>query len=402
MAKRRSRGDGALYWSEARNRWIASVTVGYTAKGKRKVRYASGTTKTAAQTQLKAILRDLEDGVTSSAFGYSVADVVREWLAYGQSNRSSNTRNKCRIIADRHIIPELGARRLGSRDPERELSADDVDRWLNEKAKAYSTDMLRQMRSILKRAVTRAQARDKVRRNVVMLTDVPQGQEGRPSKAFTLAQAEATLEAAEGTPMYAYIVLSLLIGARTEELRALTWSHVDLEGRPDASPPVPPSIMVWRSVRAGGDTKTRKSRRTLALPVRCVGALRAHQKLQATMRESAGAKWQDNDLVFASSVGTERNPNNVLRSFRAVLRKVKGLDPDEWTPREMRHSFVSILSDHGTRIEDISRLAGHSGSDVTERVYRHQIRPVLLAGAAAMDGIFPEEDEDGESGSAEP
>ena len=68
----------------------------------------------------------------------------------------------------------------------------------------------------------------------------------------------------------------------------------------------------------------------------------------------------------------------------------------------MRHSFVSILSDHGTRIEDISRLAGHSGSDVTERVYRHQIRPVLLAGAAAMDGIFPEEDEDDESGSAEP
>ena len=62
-----------------------------------------------------------------------------------------------------------------------------------------------------------------------MLTDIPQGQEGRPSTAFTLAQAEATLEAAEGTPMYAYIVLSLLIGARTEELRALTWTRVDLE-----------------------------------------------------------------------------------------------------------------------------------------------------------------------------
>jgi integrase len=30
--------------------------------------------------------------------------------------------------------------------------------------------------------------------------------------------------------MRAYIVVSLLTGARTEELRALTWSHVDLNG----------------------------------------------------------------------------------------------------------------------------------------------------------------------------
>jgi integrase len=29
--------------------------------------------------------------------------------------------------------------------------------------------------------------------------------------------------------MHAYIVVSLLTGARTEELRALTWSHTDLD-----------------------------------------------------------------------------------------------------------------------------------------------------------------------------
>jgi integrase len=75
-----------------------------------------------------------------------------------------------------------------------------------------------------------------------------------------LAPAEALLSAAEASAMNAYIVRSLLIGARTEELRALTWSHVDLEGKPatTAIPALPPSIMVWRSVRAGGDTKTKR------------------------------------------------------------------------------------------------------------------------------------------------
>lgn len=68
-------------------------------------------------------------------------------------------------------------------------------------------------------------------------------------------------------------MLSLLTSARTEELRALRWCHVDLTGNLDANPPVPPSIAIWRSVRAGGDTKTRKSRRTLAMAQRCVDAL---------------------------------------------------------------------------------------------------------------------------------
>ena len=65
-------------------------------------------------------------------------------------------------------------------------------------------------------------ARDKVKRNVVARCSVPKGQPGRPSKALTMAQAEAVLAAAEHTRMRGYIMLSLLTGARTEELRALT------------------------------------------------------------------------------------------------------------------------------------------------------------------------------------
>jgi hypothetical protein len=38
--------------------------------------------------------------------------------------------------------------------------------------------------------------------------------------------------------------------------------------------PIRPHIMVWRSVRAGGETKTKKSRRTLKLSQRCVDVLR--------------------------------------------------------------------------------------------------------------------------------
>src|SRR4029077_1572428 len=88
-------------------------------------------------------------------------------------------------------------------------------------------------------------------------------------------------------------------GARTEELRALTWSHVDLTGNPVTDPPVPPHMRVWRSVRAGGDTRTRTSRRTLALRERCVEALNEQHQRQGAKR-LAGSHWKDSGLVFAS------------------------------------------------------------------------------------------------------
>ncbi|WP_229119926.1 hypothetical protein [Enemella evansiae] len=39
-------------------------------------------------------------------------------------------------------------------------------------------------------------------------------------------------------------------------------------------------------------------------------------------------------------------------------------------------------------IEEISRLVGHSGTTVTELVYRHQLRPVIQTGAVVMDRLF--------------
>jgi integrase len=164
----------------------------------------------------------------------------------------------------------------------------------------------------------------------------------------------------------------------------LRWEHVHV----DQVGSVPPHVEVWRSVRLGGDTKTKKSRRTLALPERCIEALRKQRAQQAADRLAAGTRWQDTGLVFTSSVGTKMLAGNVRRDFRRALALVPSLDPSEWTPRELRHSFVSLLSDAGVPLEQISQLVGHSGTTVTELVYRHQLRPVIQTGAIVMDQLF--------------
>jgi integrase len=374
---RRPRGDGGIYWDEKRQRFLAAVTVGYTPAGKRIVRRGSGRTEAAARAKLKEVIREYEAGLTTKARNQTVRHAVEDWLAYGLHGRAQRTVDKYRILCQTHVISALGARKL------RELTATDVDRWLAEKAKILSTRTLRELHQCLNRSINRAMARDLVARNVVALCGVPRGRVGRPSKSLDFDQAKALLQAAQSTVLYdAYVTVSLLTGARTEELRALTWDHVDLDGQPDADQPRPPSIDVWRSVREGGDTKTPKSRRTLALPTRCVRALRRlseHQVAQGT--------WSATGIVFASAAGTELDAANVRRAFRLVVARA-GLNPADWTPRELRHSFVSLLSDHGVPIEKIADLVGHSGTTVTEKVYRHQLRPVLLTGAVVMDHIF--------------
>jgi site-specific recombinase XerD len=78
------------------------------------------------------------------------------------------------------------------------------------------------------------------------------------------------------------------------------------------------------------------------------------------------ARWPDNDLVFTTQLGTPLDAANVRRAFRQVAEHA-GLQAEEWTPRELRHSFVSLLSSAGIPIEDIAHLVGHANTRTTER-----------------------------------
>ena len=92
--------------------------------------------------------------------------------------------------------------------------------------------------------------------------------------------------------------------------------------------------------------------------------------------------------MFTSQTGEPLDAANVRRSLRRITKRA---DLGEgWTPRELRHSFVSIMSDNGVPLETIADLVGHASTAVTETVYRHQLKPVITKGAETMNTIFTE------------
>ncbi|WP_298454845.1 tyrosine recombinase XerC [uncultured Cellulomonas sp.] len=358
---------------------MTQATVGYDGRGKRIVRKGTGKSETAALRALRERIKEYEAGLVVGADRYTVKQAVEEWLQLGHARTSARTLEKDTHLA-KHVIEHLGARKV------KDLRPDEVERWLRLLAGSMTNRTLADVRSVLNRSVKRAMAHGMVTRNVVELVETPRGRAGRGSRSMTMQEAADVLTLTAGHPMHAYIVVSLVTGLRTEEVRALRWDHVDLEGDPDAG--LPPSVAVWRSVRMGGDTKTAKSRRTIALSGLAVAVLKRHRTAQTAARFAAGSRWQESGLVFTSQVGTVLDASNVRDLFRDALALVPGIEPAQWTPRDLRHSFASIMSERGVPLEEISRLLGHSGTAVTEAVYRKELRPVIQTGAQVMDAVF--------------
>ncbi|MFF9664075.1 tyrosine-type recombinase/integrase [Streptomyces althioticus] len=379
-ARRAGHGEDTIYWDQTKKRYVGAVSLGHAPNGKRRRPKVYGRTKTEVRQKIRDLKKEVQTGVKSPA-NYTVANAVNDWLERGLKGRDEKTVSKNRTMANKHLIPCIGKAKL------KDLSADDVDDWLDDRAEVLATRSLRDLLAILRRSIAHAQRRDKAARNVALLVTVPEGRPGRPSKALNLEQAKAVLAAARPSRLYAYLVLSLLSGVRTEEARPLTWDHVFLETKDG----VPPHVAVWRSVRKHGDTKTRKSRRTIALPKQVVDVLEEHKRWQQQERASRGMEWSPTGRVFTTRSGEPLDAANVRRDFKAIVKKA-GLKP-EWTPRELRHSFVSLLSDHGIPLETIALLVGHSSQATTEAVYRKQLRPVITKGAEAMDDIFAEDQE---------
>jgi integrase len=361
-------GDNALH-KTCSGRWRGVVSLGFDVDGKRVRRKVSGKTKAEVRDKLKALHSELDAGVRSAA-GYTVEKAVADWLDEGLPGRTAKT-----VGANRDSLRPLLA--VIGTIPLRNLTVQDVRTALKRMAATHATRTLQKAHNCLTRVVRHAEGKDLVRRNVSSLVDTPRGLAGRRSQSLTLAEAGALLEAAESSRLHAYIVLCLLTGVRSEEARALTWEHVDLDAG---------TISVWRSVRAHGDTKTNRSRRTLKLPEIAVEALREQRQQQATERAEAGGLWQEHELVFTTSVGTAYESHNLRRDFRRVTTAA-GLGA-RWVPKELRTSFVSMMSYQGVPVEEIARLAGHASSRTTEVIYRRELRPVITTGAEVVDQIF--------------
>ena len=100
-------------------------------------------------------MRDDEDGLAVALTGYTVENAVNDWLMFGLVGRDEDTLKACSSLSRPHMIPSLRSRKL------RDLSAEELDKWLALTAKSLSTRTLQGVHSCLNRAALLTWARSK-------------------------------------------------------------------------------------------------------------------------------------------------------------------------------------------------------------------------------------------------
>lgn len=172
--------------------------------------------------------------------------------------------------------------------------------------------------------------------------------------------------------------MAVTTGLRQGELLGLRWAEVDFEDG---------TLRVRQALQRGQfvEPKTARSRRSINLPERALGALRRQRALQAEQRLAAGPDWRDNGLVFASSIGTPLDGVNVTKRFQALLARA-GLPRMRF--HDLRHCAATLLIHAGVDMRVVMEVLGHSTIATTMNLYAHVLPAAKEAAAHRLDALL--------------
>ena len=94
------------------------------------------------------------------------------------------------------------------------------------------------------------------------------------------------------------------------------------------------------------------------------------------MRNGTGSSY----LFLPSKVGTPQSPSNLLKEFKALLKKA-GLKKIRF--HDPRHTATSLMLNHGVPVLIVYKLLGHSKLSTTLDIYGHMI-PIMQDGVASL------------------
>jgi integrase len=382
--QRSRKGGGTVFWDEDRGCYTGQLSH-YDAAGKRRRPKVHAATKAECWDRLDELRAELKKAGSVAPRDLTVADVISDLLAHPPASWKSpitliNKKNQAA-----RITSALGKVKVAR------LTVTQVERFLEDAAaEGLSADTLRRLRWMLQLAIRRAQRDGKAARNVAALAEVPAAPR-RQSKSMNLEQIRALLGLDLTAWWRAYITVALMCGLRPGELLGLRWEDVDFKAgviRVRKCLKALPDPVTGKRVLVLETLKTERSRRTIRMPRQVVAVLLALRKEQAAARLKLGTLYDIRGLaiVFGDGAGAPKWPQDVWKHFNTLCGRA-GIG-EHWTPREQRHSFVSVLSDAGVDIEQIADAVGHVNSTITKAVYRHQIADEVTSVATAMDAIF--------------
>jgi integrase len=262
------------------------------------------------------------------------------------------------------LVDGLGSRRLRDLTPALLSSfyADLVKQGLGPKS-------VRNTHGIAHKALSDAVRQGVLPRNPADQVELPRPE--RPeTETWTADELGRFLAHAEGHRLYAAWVLIASTGLRRSELLGLRWQNVDLETAKLAVVDTVVEVRSKPTLRIG-ETKSRRSRRVLALDERTVAILRAHRTRQNVERMAAGEIYNNQGLVFSNELGEVVSPSWFTRATKSLA--VGAGVPELASHAAARHTWATLALSSGVHPKVVQERLGHSSVAITLDRYSHVI-----------------------------
>ncbi len=376
---RRKHGEGTVFQRKD-GRWVAQVRLD---NGKQKQRYFKPDQEKEAHKALRKMLHEKEQGTLATGPNQTLKAYLEQWLEQryklGIIRASTYSMHQMRI--HKHIVPLLGHIQLQKLTPQ-QLQA----LYTKKLDEGLSPATVRNLHAILHGALDQAVKWNLVSRNVCDVVTVPASQR-HETQPLTFEQAQRLLDVAHEHRLETLLIVAVATGMRRDELLGLHWHDIDFDEE---------CLYVRRSVSriakygiVVSQPKTKTSRRKIALPAFVLEALKAHKEHQAVLREKAGARWQNNDIVFCNIYGGYLSETRLQSNFKKLL---KSAELPNVRFHDLRHSAASFFAKLGVHPKVVQEILGHSDISMTMNVYSHAFPSMQEEAMNKLDEVFKRED----------
>ena len=173
MARRRGNGEGSIYRRTTTDgRWCGSISLGYNEQGRLIRKVVTAKTRAEVVTKLKALQRQLDDGLPLPDATLTVSTLLERWQEDVLRHQVTESAALSYMsIARHHIMPTLGRRKLAA------LITSEIDRLLSSKVdRGLAISSVRRIRSVLAQAIDQGIGWGVVSRDVATLARAPRAQ----------------------------------------------------------------------------------------------------------------------------------------------------------------------------------------------------------------------------------
>jgi len=206
---------------------------------------------------------------------------------------------------------------------------------------------------------------------------------------FTLSEQKRFIAALPDSTAGRALYFILGTGLRVAELSGLRWS--DIHG---SFFTVVQTIRRNRNYQEDAKTrtflettapKTRAGRRTIPLSSKMQELLALQRRIQLETRLAKGQRWNANDLVFCSDIGTPYEGRNLGRVLHRTLEQA-GLE--QMGVHALRHTFATRAIESGMDVRTLSEILVHTKIALTLQLYAHSSMETKIKELSKMDAFL--------------